>query len=136
MRKAVVGLLVSQLALPWAVPRAWSGDDPALGVAAPAAQEVKATLVTVDAAAKNLSYVEEPTGRLRAASLSDAAIAQAVQLKSGQKVTLHTRVTSPSGEPIVEAVRKRGSHKKLVIFGLVLVGMIAAGAAIVDGGTI
>ncbi len=64
MRRAVVGLLVSQLALPWAAPRAWSEDDPA------------------------------------------------------------------------REVKKRGSHRKLLIFGLVLVGMIAVGAAIVDAGAI
>jgi hypothetical protein len=84
--------------------------------------KVKATLVSIDLAAQRLTYVDGASGAAASAVLGSGAAAQAVKLKSGQRVTLHCRVIPPSTTPVVESI-KTPSRKKLLILGLVVVAV-------------
>ena len=113
MRKAMVGCLAGYLALALPTADAWAAGDVAQSPGSSTAYQVKATLVGIDLATKQITYVDAGSGQLRAAKLSEQALPQAVKLTSGQRVTLHCRGASESDQPIVDSIKKRGSHKKL-----------------------
>ena len=132
MRKAMVG------SLSW-IPGIGASDGGRLGgrrrgaePRSSTAYQVKATLVGIDLATKQITYVDAGSGQLRAAKLSEQALPQAVKLTSGQRVTLHCRGASESDQPIVDSIKKRGSHKKLWILGLSLAFVIGSIVAVAN----
>ena len=125
MTRALAGGLVACLTLGSAPPSAAEPAPPAPLHVDSAYFRIDATLVAVDLASKQITYTVADTAALKTGRLTGASITEASQLKAGQRVTLQCRSTADSADPLVESIRKKGSHKKLaVILGVVVVSSV------------